>query len=355
MNGNSRQALFSGTEPPPEHLKLDLESLNTYLHAHLSGFKGPITVEKFRGGQSNPTYLASTPEQTFVIRKKPPGKLAPSAHDVAREYRVTRALHAVGFPVPTPHLLCEDESVLGTAFYIVEYLDGRLFWEVDLPGLDPDERRAIYDSVNETLASLHALDPGKLGLLDFGRPGNYMTRQFNRWSRQYRDAQLEDIPDMEWLMANLAQLIPESERTSLVHGDFGLHNLIIDKREPKVLGVLDWEISTIGDPLFDLAHHMMAWYLPRDFERHSVSSLEGRNLEQLGIPGGEEYIQSYLRRTGSASFDRQFYLGFALFRYAAIIQGIIKRAQSGTGANSNMLHTQDRVAILAGAARRMFD
>jgi aminoglycoside phosphotransferase (APT) family kinase protein len=351
----SRQKLFSGTEPPPEHLQLDLDKLDGWFAANIGGYQGPLTVEKFRGGQSNPTYRLSTPAAKYVLRKKPPGVLLPSAHAVDREFRIISALHAVGFPVPRPYKLEDDESVLGTAFYVVEFLDGRLFWEVDLPGVSPADRTAIYNSMNETLAKLHSLDPQAIGLGDFGRPGNYLQRQFDRWSKQYRASEMEEIPDMNWLIETLPALIPDTVGNRLVHGDYGLHNIIIHKTEPRVLGVLDWEISTIGDPLGDIGHHMTAWYLPPDPERASVSSLVGHDLKALGIPEAKPYIDRYLERTGAPDFDRTFVLAFALFRYAAIIQGVMKRASQGNAANKNMMHTQGRVGLLAAAARKLIE
>jgi aminoglycoside phosphotransferase (APT) family kinase protein len=351
----SRQALFSGTEAPPEHLQLDLARLEPWFAANIDGYAGPLTVEKFRGGQSNPTYRLSSPSARYVLRKKPPGTLLPSAHAVDREYRVIAALHAAGFPVPRPYRFCEDDGVLGTAFYVVEFLDGRLFWEVDLPVCDPQERAAIYDSMNETLARLHRIDPAEIGLADFGRPGNYLQRQFDRWSKQYTASQMETIADMDWLMAALPPRIPDTIGNRLVHGDYGLHNIIIHKTEPRVLGVLDWEISTIGDPLGDIGHHMTAWYLPPDPERASVSSLVGKDLAALGIPEATAYIDRYVERAGIADFDRTFVLAFALFRYAAIIQGVMKRAAQGNAANKNMMHTQGRVGLLAAAARKLIE
>ncbi|HLY56517.1 MAG TPA: phosphotransferase family protein [Stellaceae bacterium] len=355
MTGVSRQALFSGAEAPPAHLALDSQRLDAWLRSHLDFYRGPLEIEKFRGGQSNPTYRLTTPAARYVLRKKPPGPLLPSAHSIDREYRVIAALHAAGFPVPRPYLLCDDESVVGTMFYLVEHVDGRVFWEVDLPGVSPGERSAIYDSMNATLAALHSIDPLALGLGDFGRPGNYLQRQFDRWTKQYRAAQLADVPDMDWLIAELPGRIPESSASRLVHGDYGLHNIVIHKTEPQVAAVLDWEISTLGDPLGDIGHHLTAWHLPPDLERGSVSSLVGCDLAVLGIPTADAYLDRYLERTGAADFDRRFVLGFGLFRYAAIIQGVMKRAQSGTGANQNMMHTQARVGLLAAAARRTIE
>jgi aminoglycoside phosphotransferase (APT) family kinase protein len=351
----SRQALFGGAEPPPAHLALDPDRLGDWLGRNLEGFKGPLGIEKFRGGQSNPTYLLSTSTRRYVLRKKPPGPLLPSAHAVDREYRVIEALHAAGFPAPRPYLLCLDDSVVGTSFYLVEHVVGRLFWDVELPGVSARDRGQIYDSMNATLAALHALDPAALGLGDFGRPGNYLRRQYDRWSKQYLAAALEDIPDMDWLIATLPALIPESSVSRLVHGDYGLHNILIHPTEPRVVAVLDWEISTLGDPLGDIGHHMTAWYLPPDPERGSVSSLSGLDLDALGIPAADRYLDRYLARRGAADFDRPLILGFALFRYAAIIQGVMKRAASGTGASRNMMHTQGRVGLLATAARRLIE
>jgi aminoglycoside phosphotransferase (APT) family kinase protein len=355
MSNPSRQELFSGTEMPSELLALDAGRLEDWLESTVEGFSGPMTIEKFRGGQSNPTYRIATPERVYVLRKQPPGNLLPSAHAVDREYRVIEALYRAGFPVPRPFVYCDDREVVGTPFYVVAHVDGRLFWQVELPGVSAGDRAAIYDSMNETLAALHALDPVALGLGDFGRPGNYLERQFSRWSKQYRAAESEPLPDMDWLIETLPHFIPASSANRLVHGDFGLHNIMIHKTEPRVVAVLDWEIATLGDPLGDLGHHLTAWHLPPDPERASVSSLVGQDLDALGIPDADTYLDRYVARTGSAEFDRGYILAFALFRYAAIIQGVITRSKAGTGVNTNMMHTQERVGLLAAAARKILE
>lgn len=353
MSSPSRQELFSGVETPAEHFALDVRRLESYLADELPVFRGPIEVQKFRGGQSNPTYRLSTPAGRLVLRKRPSGVLLASAHAVDREFRVISALHRAGFPVPRPFILCEDEAVLGASFYIVDYMEGRVFWEADLPGLAPVERAAIYDSANAVMARLHSLDPAALGLTDFGRSGNYVGRQLERWSKQYRASALATIADMDWLMTALPEQLPTAPRTSLVHGDFGLYNLIIHPTQPAVAAVLDWEISTLGDPLADLAHHLMPYYLPPDLQRGSVSSIVGCDLAMLGIPDAETYVARYCERVGLSGFtNQQFYLSYSLFRYAAMIQGILKRAQSGSAANHAMLHTQERVVLLAAAARQ---
>jgi aminoglycoside phosphotransferase (APT) family kinase protein len=311
---------------------------------------------KFRGGQSNPTYRVSTPGGVYVLRKKPTGVLVPSAHAIDREFRVIQALHAHGFPTPAPILYCEDDGVVGTPFYLVSAIDGRVFWDVEMPEATPEERRAVYESVVDTLAQLHGYDVDQLGLSDFGPPGDYLERQITRWSRQASTSPTLEAPDLAWVAGALAERRPKQARRALIHGDYGLHNILIQPDRPQVAAVLDWEVSTVGDPLADLAHHLAPWFLPPDSERHSVSTLVGRDLGALGLPNLDEYSDRYCAQAGLARFtDRDFYVAFALFRYAAIIQGILERVHRGSAVNSNVLHTPHRVFLLAAQARRLLE
>ena len=350
----SRTELFAGTEAPPPHLAIDAGALSDYLAARIPGWRGPVEIRKFRGGQSNPTYRLATPVGSYVLRKKPGGALLPSAHAIDREYRVISAVHAHGFPSPAPLLFCEDTKILGTEFYIVGFVDGRVFWDVEMPGSDAAQRTVVYNNVIDTLARLHGFDIAALGLADYGKPGDYVGRQLARWGKQYHTSQMADIPDMDWLLETLEKERPAQLRNALCHGDYGLHNIIVHPNRPDLLAVLDWEISTLGDPLADLAHHLMPWFLPPDPARMSVSTLVGRDLKTLGIPEVESSIARYCEKSGLSEFPhRQFYIAFALFRYAAIVQGILKRAADGNASNKNMPHTQERVVLLAAVARRV--
>jgi aminoglycoside phosphotransferase (APT) family kinase protein len=352
-----RQALFSGTEPPPQHLHIDAARLETYLRIRLPGsFEGPLDIVKFKGGQSNPTYRVSGPSRSVVLRRRPPGRLLESAHAIDREYRVLSALSLAQFPVPRPYLYCADPGVIGSEFYVVEYHEGRVFWNADLPGTDAATRTAVYNEMNQLLARLHDLDFAALGLSGFGKQGGYAARNLARWSKQYIESKLVDIPDMDWLMAELPQRLPAGEDTALLHGDFGLYNLIVHPSQPRILAVLDWEMATLGDPLIDLAHHVRAWWDPPDPVHGSATSLLGLDLEKLGIPTMDEYIRRYFARRGAASApDMRFYIGFAQFRYAAMVQGILKRAREGANASRQVLHTQERVFDIAAVARRTVD
>ena len=303
----SRQENFSGTRAVLDAHRFDHEVLQQYMQSHVEGFQGPLEVSQFKGGQSNPTYLLESPSGRYVLRRKPPGKLLKSAHAVDREFRVISALYAAGFPVPRPYVLCEDETVVGTVFFIMEFVAGRIFWELDLPGMDPDERRAIYDNANRTIASLHNLDVAKTGLDDYGKPGNYFARQISRWSGQYQASQTDDIPEMDQLIAWLPENIPDDDAVSVVHGDFRLDNVIVHPTEPEIIAVLDWELSTIGHPLGDFTYHLMAWQMP-DVGIGSTGLL-GFDLAALGIPDEDEYVQMYCDRTGRKDgiANREFY------------------------------------------------
>src|SRR5689334_16803356 len=254
-----RQAMYSGTRDVSPALSFDASRLEAYLGRQAIDFSGPLRVRQFKGGQSNPTYLLETPSRRYVLRRKPPGKLLPSAHAVDREYRATRALHAQNFPVAEPLVYCADDSIAGTPFYVMGCVDGRVFWEPQMPGSNPAERAAVYDSMNETIARLHALDPAKIGLADFGKGENYVARQVERWSKQYRASETEKLDAMERLIDWLPKNIPAGGPVRLVHGDYRLDNLIVSGDQPRIAAVLDWELSTLGDPLADFSYHLMAW------------------------------------------------------------------------------------------------
>ena len=349
------QDTFTGTEPQPEHLAIDTKTLSQYLTQHLDGFAGPLDIVKFKGGQSNPTYLVTAGSNRCVLRRKPPGKLLPTAHAIDREYRVMSTLHAEGFPVPRPYHYCADASTIGTEFYIVEYLDGRVFWDPTLPGVSPADRTTIFDDASRWLARIHAADVAALGLTDFGRGENYASRNLKRWSDQYRAAELVPIPDMHWLMDALAKEVPNDTPVRLLHGDFGLYNLIIHPTEPRVIGILDWEMATLGDPWVDLAHSLRPWWLDPD-DQGVVPTLAGKDIAALGIPSMEAFVAAYLQRNGVDTWpNKRFYLSYAQFRYAAMVQGVLKRYADGTAANRQFSHSQERVFHAARNARRILE
>ncbi len=349
---DDRQEKFSGTKEVTEIHRFDEKKLEAYLAGRIEGFTGPLEVRQFKGGQSSPTYQLITPNGKYVLRRKPPGKLLPSAHAVDREYRVISALHPTGFPVAKPYLLCTDDSVVGTMFYVMDYVEGRIYWNPLLPGCRPKERRAIYEAMNETLARLHKLDYMKLRLEDFGKPGAYITRQISRWTKQYQLSETETIPEMnrliEWLPAN----VPPQEYNSIVHGDYRLDNMILHPTEPKVLAVLDWELSTIGDPMADFTYHLMQWVMPQR-DPSSPASLAGFDLGPLGIPAMEEYAAMYCRNVGRTNVPNlDYYTSYNFFRLAAILQGIVGRVRDGTAANVNAASNTDAVRALADMAWR---
>lgn len=313
---------------------LNIEALQNYLQDKLPGFSGQLHAEKFAGGQSNPTFLLSDDTQQWVLRRKPPGELLASAHAVDREYRVLSALRDTDVPVAKTYLLCEDESVIGSMFYIMEYLEGRVFWDPELPEVSSNEERtAIYEDMNRVLAALHSVDPVSVGLEDFGRPGNYFERQLSRWTKQYRASETEHSPAMERLIEWLPANMPEDDGlVSLVHGDFRLDNLMFHPTEPRIIGILDWELSTLGHPLADLSYQVMAWQMPAG---DGLRGLAGCDRAALGIPSDEEYIASYCKRTGRADIAHwSFYLVFCFFRLAAILQGVKKRSLIGTASSA---------------------
>jgi aminoglycoside phosphotransferase (APT) family kinase protein len=329
MTGFDRQQAFSGTKDVAAPLRFDTARLAAYLAEQVNGFAGPLSAKQFKGGQSNPTYLLETPQRRYVLRRKPPGKLLPSAHAVDREFRVVSALHAQGFPVAEPVLYCADESVVGTAFYVMGFVDGRVFWEPQMPGSHPAERTAVYDAMNATLARLHSFEPAAIGLADFGRGENYVARQVDRWSKQYRASETEHVEEMERLIAWLPANLPPSGPVRLVHGDYRLDNMILATDAADVLAVLDWELSTLGDPLADFTYHLMKWHMPPSDS--GTGSLLGRDIAALGIPTMAAYVDDYVARTGLDPRPHlPFYLAYNFFRLAAIFQGIVGRVRDGT-------------------------
>ncbi len=337
---------FVGTTPVQERQRFDVGALDAYLRERVAGYRGPLEVEQFKGGQSNPTFLLKTPGARYVMRAKPApaAKLLPSAHAVDREYRVITALGGAGLPVPRTFALCEDENVIGRAFYVMDYVEGRVLWDQALPGMSRDERRAIYDEMNRVIAQLHAVDYKAIGLETFGKPGNYFARQLDRWSKQYRASATEPIEAMERLMAWLPGAIPPGDETTIVHGDYRLDNLVFHPTEPRILAILDWELSTLGHPLADFSYHCMSWHIPPAQFR----GIAGLDLPGLGIPTEEAYVATYCRRTGRDRIDNwDFYLAYNMFRLAAILQGIMKRALDGTAASQQALDAGKRARPLA--------
>jgi aminoglycoside phosphotransferase (APT) family kinase protein len=346
-----RQTAFSGTKDVADALRLDGGRLESYLARHIDGFAGPLTLRQFKGGQSNPTYLLQTPAQRFVLRRKPPGKLLPSAHAVDREFRVIAALHRQDFPVPQPIFYCADDNVAGTPFYVMDYVEGRVFWDPWMPDTSSADRAAVYDAMNATLARLHSYQPAAIGLADYGRGENYVARQVDRWSKQYRASETEKIDEMEWIMEWLPAHLPPAGPVRLVHGDYRLDNMILHASEPRVLAVLDWELSTLGDPLADFTYHCMQWHMPHSDSGAGTGSLVGFDLKALGIPSLSDYVDAYVARTG---LDPRPYLAvysaYNFFRLAAILQGIVGRVRDGTATNENAPARAQMVRPLAVTA-----
>jgi aminoglycoside phosphotransferase (APT) family kinase protein len=346
---DDRQEKFSGTQEVREAHRFDVAKLEAYLAERIEGFRKPLEVRQFKGGQSNPTYQLVTPNRKYVLRRKPPGKLLPSAHAVDREFRIISALHPTGFPVAKPYLLCEDESVIGTMFYVMECVEGRIYWGPMLPDQTPKQRHAIYDAMNETFARLHNLDWRALGLEDYGKPGNYVARQISRWTKQYKLSETERVDEMEKLIEWLPEHLPQAPRDSIVHGDYRLDNMILHATEPKVVAVLDWELCTIGDPMADFTYHLMQWQMPGGVS--SGGSLLGSDFAALGIPTMEDYSAMYMRRTGRSEMpDMNYYAAYNFFRLAGILQGIVGRVRDGTAANVNAAQNASGVRPLAERA-----
>ena len=323
---------FAGTMPVSVRQQFDVDALTVWMNTHVDGFKGPLTLEQFKGGQSNPTFKLMTPTATYVMRSKPgpAAKLLRSAHAIEREYEVMAALKKVDMPVAKMLAICDDEAIIGRAFFIMEMVDGRVLWDPALPGITKPERAAIFDEMNRVIARLHLVDYAAIGLAEFGKAGNYFERQIGRWSKQYRASETEKIDAMDKLIEWLPQHIPPGEETSIVHGDYRMDNLIFHQTEPRVLAILDWELSTLGHPLADFAYHCMAWHVPPSAFR----GLAGLDLAALGIPDFESYVKSYCQRTGRAGIENfEYYLAYNLFRMAGILQGIMKRVVDGTAAS----------------------
>ena len=328
---------------------LDLEPLADHLRGQLPGFDGALSAEQFTGGQSNPTYLLKAGGHRYVLRRKPPGVLLPSAHAVDREYRVMAALAHSGVPVPKVHLLCEDPAVIGSAFYVMDFVEGRNFLDPAMPGLAPQQRGALHDEMIRVIAALHGVDYASAGLASFGRPGQYLKRQIERWTRQYRASETDRIEPMERLIEWLPAHIPAVDETTLVHGDYRVDNLIFHPHEPRVLAVLDWELSTLGHPLADFAYHVMTWRVtPAEFR-----GLKGHDLRALGIPEEDAYVRAYCQRTGRDSLpDWDYYMAFNMFRMAAILQGILARALQGSAASAQAEETGRLARPMAEAGWR---
>jgi aminoglycoside phosphotransferase (APT) family kinase protein len=341
------QSAFSGTrEVDPRHA-LDEATLDAWLAENVEGYQGPLTLRQFKGGQSNPTYELATPGKTYVLRRKPPGVLLPSAHAVDREFQVISALHAQGFPVARPYTLCTDDSVIGSMFYVMAKVEGRVFWDLKLPGLTPAERRAIYEAQTDTLAALHRFDPDAIGLSDYGKPGNYFARQVGRWTKQYQASEIDTIEAMDRLIAFLPESLPADGPTRIVHGDFRLDNMILAPDRAEVRAVLDWELSTLGDPMADFSYLLIAWVIPATLR----NGLAGADLEALGIPSVEETVARYAEKSGTAPpANLDWLFAYNLFRLAAICQGIAGRVRDGTAASSHARTMAAQVGPLSDAA-----
>jgi aminoglycoside phosphotransferase (APT) family kinase protein len=348
---------FTGTREMAASHAFDVVALQAHLQAHLPGFEGPLQVEQFKGGQSNPTYKLLTPGRAYVMRSKPGpvAKLLPSAHAIEREFRVMKALATTAVPVPQMLWLCEDESIIGRAFYVMAFMEGRVLWDQALPGLSNADRGAHYDAMNQVLAALHSVDVGAAGLADYGKPGNYFERQIGRWSKQYLASMTESIPEMDrliaWLPAHLPASALDNSQVAVVHGDYRLDNLVFHPTEPRVIAVLDWELSTLGHPLADFSYHCMAWHIPPDTFR----GIGGLDHAALGIPSEAEYVRRYCDRTGRSDpaalmADWNFYLAYNLFRLASITQGIARRVVDGIASSAQARATGASTRPLAQMA-----
>jgi aminoglycoside phosphotransferase (APT) family kinase protein len=342
----ARTRANTGTRPVSNALRFDEAALQRWMEAHVADFRAPLRVSQFKGGQSNPTYRVDAMSGSYVLRRKPPGKLLPGAHAVDREYRVISALAGQGFPVARAYALCEDDGVIGTPFYVMDCVEGRIFWDADFPQLSRAERPAYFDAMNATIARLHAIDPAEAGLADYGKPGNYFERQIGRWSKQYladedagRVAAMDRLVD--WLPANIP---PGDDEARIIHGDFRCDNMIFDASEPRVVAVLDWELSTLGHPLADFAYHLMMYRMPAGV----TTGLAGLDLAALNIPSEADYVAAYCRRTGRRGIPGlDFYVAFNMFRLAAIVHGIKGRVARGTASSA---HADRMAANLEGLA-----
>jgi aminoglycoside phosphotransferase (APT) family kinase protein len=340
-----------GTKPVSERQQFDVAALDAWLAQHVDDYPGgPLAVEQFRGGQSNPTFKLDARGKQYVLRTKPgpAAKLLPSAHAIDREFRVMQALHGSGFPAPRQYALCLDEAVIGRAFYVMEFVEGRVLWDQALPGMVPAERAAIYDELNRVIAQLHTVDYAAIGLADYGKPGNYFARQIERWTKQYLASATEQIDAMDRLIEWLPQHIPPGDDTSIVHGDFRLDNMIFHPTEPRIVAVLDWELSTLGHPAADFSYHCMSWHIPPGKFR----GIAGLDLTALGIPSLDEYVARYAARTGKTIRieDFNFYLAYNMFRLAGIMQGIMKRYVDGTASSAQALENGKAARPMADLA-----
>ncbi len=341
---------FIGTRAVAPQHAFDQSALARWLREHVAGFGGELRVEQFKGGQSNPTFKLTAGGRHYVLRRKPPGVLLPSAHAVDREFRVIRALAGSEVPVAGAHALCEDAGVIGTAFYVMDFVDGRVLWDPLLPGLTREQRRAHYAELGRVIAALHRVDYAAIGLADYGKPGQYVERQVARWTRQYRAAETERIESVERLIEWLPARIPPGDETAIVHGDYRFDNVIFHPNEPRILAVLDWELSTLGHPLVDFAYHCMTWRMAAN---EGTRGLAGADLPALGIPGEAEYRDTYLRATGRGAVAEahwNYYLVFNMFRLVGILQGIMARALQGNASNAQALQAGRRARPLAEQA-----
>ena len=337
---------FVGTMPVQERHSFDMSELERYLRQHVEGFSGPLEAEQFKGGQSNPTFMLKAGGKRYVLRRKPPGKLLPSAHAVDREYRVITALRETDVPVARTYCLCEDDSVIGSAFYVMDYVAGRVIWDPSLPGMSVVQRAAHFDELNRVMAALHSVDYRKIGLADYGKQGSYIERQISRWTRQYRASETERIEAMENLIEWLPKNIPSGDETTIVHGDYRMDNVMFHPDEPKILAVLDWELSTLGHPLADFSYHCMTWRLtPGQFR-----GMHGVDFATLGIPTEEQYVDAYCKRTGRTGIPNwDFYMAYNMFRLAGILQGIMGRVKDGTAASAHAMEQGKRARPMAEA------
>jgi aminoglycoside phosphotransferase (APT) family kinase protein len=343
---------FMGTGPVSERQKFDVGALQEYMRQHVEGYSGDLKVEQFKGGQSNPTFKLTADGQSYVLRTKPApaAKLLPSAHAIDREYRVMNALNKAGFPTAKQYALCTDENIIGRAFYVMEFVAGRVLWDQSLPGMSKEQRAAHYDEMNRVIAQLHTIDYAAIGLSDYGKPGNYLARQIDRWTKQYKASETEKIEAMNALIEWLPKNIPAGDDTSIVHGDYRLDNMIFHPTEPRILAILDWELSTLGHPLADFSYHCMSWHIPPGQFR----GVGGLDLASLGIPSEEEYIATYSQRTGKTLSREDFnvYLVYNMFRMAGILQGIMKRYVDGTAASEQALKSGQAARPMAEMAWR---
>lgn len=342
---------FEGTRPVAKEHSFSVENLSNWLEKNLSRYEKniPLEIQQFKGGQSNPTFLISQNANQFVMRRKPPGILLPSAHAIDREYKVIKSLFQAGFPVAEPLGYCSDSSVIGSDFYLMDFVQGRIFWDPRIPELNNQERTDIYNEMNRVISMMHSLKPDEIGLGDYGKPGTYVSRQIDRWTKQYKASETENIEAMNHLMEWLPLNIPSSDDTRLVHGDFRLDNMIFHPTEPKVLAVLDWELSTLGHPLADFAYHVMVWRLAPELFR----GLTGTDLKSLGIPDEHDYVRQYCKRLGIPEIsnkDWEFYIVFNMFRLAGILQGVMARALQGNASSAQALDSGKRAKPLAELA-----